>query len=54
MRGTLVLAGALFLGASAPAESTEPKRLDAEHQPLVRDFREGTGRARLLAILSPT
>jgi hypothetical protein len=51
MRGTLVLAAALFFGAAAP---TEVERLDPDHQPLVRDFQEGKGRARLIAILSPT
>ena len=51
MRGTLVLAATLFFGAAA---LTEVERLDPGHQPLVRDFQEGKGRARLIAILSPT
>jgi hypothetical protein len=51
MGRSLVLAAALFFGASAPADV---ERLDVEHQPLVRDFQEGKGKARLIAILSPT
>jgi hypothetical protein len=51
MRGSLILAGALCLGAAA---SAQVERLDAEHQPVVRDFQAGKGRARLVAILSPT
>jgi len=54
MRGTLVLAAALFLGAAAPAKVAQIERLDSEHQPVLRDFRAGKGRARLIAILSPT
>lgn len=50
MRGFLFLATALTLGA-APAQV---ERLDSEHGPVVRDFQEGKGRARLIAILSPT
>ena len=51
MRGTLVLAAVLSLGSAAP---TEVERLDSEHQPVLRDFQAGKGRARLIAILSPT
>ena len=51
MRPTIVLAAALFLGAPAP---TDVARLDSDHQPFVRDFRESKGRARLVAILFPT
>ncbi|MGH9389062.1 MAG: hypothetical protein ACRD1Z_05550 [Vicinamibacteria bacterium] len=51
MRGTLVLAATLFFGAAA---SAQVERLDSEHQPILRDFQAGKGRARLVAILSPT
>jgi hypothetical protein len=50
MRATIVLAAALCFGAVAEAQV---ERLDAGHEPLVRDFRAGQ-RARLIAILSPT
>jgi len=51
MRGTLVVAATLFFGAAA---SAQVERLDSGHQPVVRDFLAGKGRARLIAILSPT
>jgi hypothetical protein len=51
MRATFFLAVALSLGAAAPLQV---ERLDSEHQPVVRDFQAGKGRARLVAILSPT
>jgi len=51
MRGTLVVAATLFFGTAA---SLQVERLDSEHQPIVRDFLAGKGRARLIAILSPT
>ena len=54
MRGTLVLAAALFFGAAASAQVAQLERLDSGHQPLVRDFLAGKGRTRLIAILSPT
>ncbi len=47
----MALAASLWLGAPVFAQV---ERLDAEHQPVVRDFRAGNGRARLIAILSPT
>jgi hypothetical protein len=50
MRAVIFLA-ALSLSAAAPAQV---ERLDSEHQPVVRDFRASQGRARLVAILSPT
>lgn len=51
MRAAMVLATTLLLGTAAP---TQVEKLDSEHQPIVRDFRAGKGRARLIAILSPT
>jgi len=54
MKETVVLAAALLLGAAPSTGPTEVERLDSEHQPALRDFREGKGRARLIAILSPT
>jgi hypothetical protein len=42
---------ALLLSASV---ASDVERLDAAHQPLARDFQEAAGRARLVAILSPT
>jgi hypothetical protein len=48
----MLLAASLCLEAAAASAQVE--RLDAEHQPLVRDFRASKGRARLVAILSPT
>ncbi len=51
MRGALVLAATLLFGAAAP---TDVERLDPDHQALVRDFQQGKGRARMIAILSPT
>jgi hypothetical protein len=48
---------ALFLAASlcfAGAASAQVERLDVGHEPLVRDFRASKGRAKLVAILSPT
>jgi hypothetical protein len=54
MRGTLVLAATLCLGSAAPVQPVQVERLDLGHEPIVRDFRAGKGRARLIAILSPT
>jgi hypothetical protein len=51
MRATLVVAATLFFGAAATAQV---ERLDSEHQPVLHDFQAGKGRARLIAILSPT
>ena len=47
----MLLVAALLLGGPAMAQV---ERLDSEHQPVVRDFQKGKGRARLIAILSPT
>jgi len=54
MRGTLVLAAALCLSSATPVQPGQVERLDLGHEPMVRDFRSGKGRARLIAILSPT
>jgi hypothetical protein len=52
MRTTPILALALLSAAVGTAQDVA--RLDSQQQPLVGDFQAGKGRARLIAILSPT
>ncbi|MGH9318678.1 MAG: hypothetical protein ACRD3V_02140 [Vicinamibacteria bacterium] len=59
MRGILALAALLTGSPSLPSflpvpQTTGVERLELVHEPLVRDWEESQGRARLIAILSPT
>jgi hypothetical protein len=42
---------ALLLSATL---ASNVERLDPDHQPLAQDFQKAAGRARLVALLSPT
>jgi hypothetical protein len=51
MRASLVLAVAVLLSTTV---SAQVERLDSGYEPLASDFQKSKGRARLIAILSPT